>query len=233
MPVGGALKLKGGDALHEVKKKKKKKRQRSETTDETSSEAADETKVDGSPSAEAAPSGQLKVEVRPEEEEEEPVLRPVRGVGYIASSGTVLSGYGTAFTKELRHGDQIIITHPTTLMEESRMVRMLLSDMSCAIDAPFSSDLLSSTSFRYIRMPKQEEETEETRAAKKRRNDAEEEGSALGTYAGNLGTTVTKRVKKAGAYGGYKIITESSDRELTRSEMLEVRSKAKGDRHCY
>jgi hypothetical protein len=31
---------------------------------------------------------------------------------------------------------------------------------------------------------------------------------AFGTYAGDLGTTLTYRVKKPGAYGGYKIVTE-------------------------
>lgn len=31
---------------------------------------------------------------------------------------------------------------------------------------------------------------------------------AFGTYSGDLGTTLTYRVKKPGAYGGYKIVTE-------------------------
>ncbi len=36
----------------------------------------------------------------------------------------------------------------------------------------------------------------------------QEEKQAFGTYAGDLGTTLTYRVKKPGAYGGYKIVTE-------------------------
>ncbi len=44
------------------------------------------------------------------------------------------------------------------------------------------------------------------REARKRK--LAEEKSAFGTYAGELGTTLTYRVKKPGAYGGYKIVTE-------------------------
>jgi hypothetical protein len=40
---------------------------------------------------------------------------------------------------------------------------------------------------------------------KKRKID--EEKSAFGTYAGDLGTTFTYRVKKPGSYGGYKVVT--------------------------
>jgi hypothetical protein len=41
-----------------------------------------------------------------------------------------------------------------------------------------------------------------------RKRKLQEEKMAFGTYAGDLGTTLTYRVKKPGAYGGYKIVTE-------------------------
>ncbi len=81
-----------------------------------------------------------------------------------------------------------------------------------------------------------------------------EEKSAFGTYASNLGETFTYRVKKAGAYGGYEVITtvraclhcsivscsllhlrvysQKTDKPKTREELLEMRSKQKADRHC-
>jgi hypothetical protein len=46
----------------------------------------------------------------------------------------------------------------------------------------------------------------EQKEQKKRK--LQEEKQAFGTYAGDLGTTLTYRVKKPGAYGGYKIVTE-------------------------
>ena len=41
-----------------------------------------------------------------------------------------------------------------------------------------------------------------------RKRKLDEEKMAFGTYSGDLGTTLTYRVKKPGAYGGYKIVTE-------------------------
>jgi hypothetical protein len=40
------------------------------------------------------------------------------------------------------------------------------------------------------------------------------------------------RVKKAGVYGGYKIITADSEGGLTRTQLLEIRAKHKSDRHA-
>jgi hypothetical protein len=38
------------------------------------------------------------------------------------------------------------------------------------------------------------------------------------------------RVKCGSAFGGYKIVTVNADKKLSRSEMLDLRCKAKGDR---
>lgn len=48
----------------------------------------------------------------------------------------------------------------------------------------------------------------------------------------NRGETFTYRVKKPGAYGGWKIITEKTKRKMTREELLNERCKKKADRHC-
>lgn len=39
-------------------------------------------------------------------------------------------------------------------------------------------------------------------------------------------------MKKGGAYGGYKIVTEDADAELSRTELLERRMSQKSDRHA-
>lgn len=84
---------------------------------------------------------------------------------------------------------------------------MVVSDLSCAINIPFSSDLISNTAFEYIKKPK---EKVDPKLVEKEKRDKliKEEEDAFGTYAGNLGTTFTYMVKKSGPYGGCKIITE-------------------------
>jgi hypothetical protein len=47
------------------------------------------------------------------------------------------------------------------------------------------------------------------------------------------GHKVTYRVKKAGQYGGYEIVTAESAEAMSREQLLEVRSKKKADRYCY
>lgn len=75
--------------------------------------------------------------------------------------------------------------------------------------SPFSSDLVSTTTFSYIKAPPEEVDKEEVETKKKRKKN-EEEASAFGTYAGGttVGSEYTYRVKKAGVYGGYAIIKE-------------------------
>lgn len=68
---------------------------------------------------------------------------------------------GTKFLLELTVGDAIIIQHPTSLVEETRIVRMVLSDVSAAISSAFSSDLVSSTSFSYIKAPPDDEDKQQ------------------------------------------------------------------------
>eukprot|EP01031_Cornospumella_fuschlensis_P029331 gene29331-35407_t len=154
------------------------------------------------------------------------------GTGRITSSGTTIHGHGTDFMAQLSNGDAIIITHPTTLQEETKIVRMVLSNVSIGISSAFSTDLISTTPFRYIKAPKDElSQEEQARKEVQRQHQAEQQ--AFGTYASAGGTQFNYRVKKDGAYGGYKIISESTNSEMTREELLQMRAKKKSDRHCY
>ena len=51
--------------------------------------------------------------------------------------------------KELTAGDAIIIFHPSSLIEETKIVRMVLSNSSIGISSAFSTDLISTTPFKY------------------------------------------------------------------------------------
>ena len=64
--------------------------------------------------------------------------------------GTTVHGHGTSFMSELRPGDAVIVFHPTSLREETKIVRMVLSDISMGVSSPFSTDLVSTATFKYI-----------------------------------------------------------------------------------
>jgi len=155
------------------------------------------------------------------------------GKGRITSSGVTVQGHETAFMDQLSVGDAIIITHPSTLADETKVVRMVLSNTSIGISSAFSRDLISTTEFRFVKAPKVAQDLEREQERKRERLQADEK-AAVGTYASAGGSVFTYRVKKEGASGGYKIITESvSGGAKTRGELLDMRATKKADRHCY
>ena len=201
------------------KKKKKRKRER---------DAVDESNLEHGLSDTGA------VEEADEQIDEE--ISIVTGTGRMTSSGCTIYGHGTKFSDELSVGDAIIVMHPTSLMEETKIVTLVLSNVSISVSSTFSSDLISTTSFRYVKAPKsarQKEETEEQKEQKKRTMARESEEAAFGIYAGNGGQTFTYRTKNPGAAGTYKIVTEKNSSVKTREEMLDMRTKKKADRFCY
>ena len=185
--LGGKLKFKGDSS--EGKKKDKKKRARAEGGDHSTSSSSRAEHVVG-------------------DEEEEEDVSIVAGTGRITSSGTTIYGHQTKFSDEIRVGDAIIITHPTSLMEETKIVKMVLSNVSISISSGFSTDLVSTTQFRYVKAPRRKDgsQADESKKAKVIPKDSEE--AAFGTYAGDGGATFTYRVKTQGAFGGYKIVSE-------------------------
>ena len=58
------------------------------------------------------------------------------------------------------------------------------------------------------------------------------EKQAFHTYSSEGGQVMRYRVKSKSAYGSYKIVEQKLDRPLTRTELLEKRSKHKSDRMC-
>ncbi len=154
--------------------------------------------------------------------------------------GIVVHGHdGSKFMEELHVGDAIIIIHPVSHVEETKIIRMVLSNVSCGISSPFSTDLISTTSFKFIRAIKDIDPNDPTgeialkneKLELKRKADKIEE-SAFGTYASAGGEKITYRVKHGLS---YKIVTEgvSDNKPISREELLNIRSKKKADRHCY
>lgn len=166
--------------------------------------------------------------------EEAPFLQAKQGTGRITSSGQIVTGYETEFLQELRVNDALIITHPSTFIEETRIIKMIVSNSGMSLSSGFSTDLISTTGFRYLHPP--EEEGEDGREAReeegRKREKAGEEDKAFGTYGGGGGTKLVYRVKKGGTYGGYKIVTEDTGAALSRTELLERRLQHKSDRHA-
>ena len=117
-----------------------------------------------------------------EEEEEEyiPILQV--GDGRIISSGVTVTGTETCFMKQLGHGDAIVIQHPYTLEQETRIITMVLSDVSIGISSPFSSDLISGTKFEFIKKPKEKVDTTGIENEKKKKR-SEMEKQAFGTVS--------------------------------------------------
>ena len=166
-------------------------------------------------------------------EEEEESFEINDGTGRLVSSGTTIHGYETSFLRELDVGDAVIVKHPTTLVDETKIVKMVLSDVSISISSAFSTDLVSKTEFRYVKAPKDHESPEE-KTEKRKRLAADRQATALGDYGGEA-TTFIYQTRKQGQIGGANgWITHRSNLSdpKSRSELLDMRSKFKSDRHC-
>jgi hypothetical protein len=86
--------------------------------------------------------------------------------------------------------------------------------------------------YRFIKAPEEAVNSntrEETNKAKKEKEN-EKEKAAFGTYASQGGQQFVYRVKKGGAFGGYKIVTETTNTALDRESLLDMRTKKKSDR---
>ena len=73
---------------------------------------------------------------------------------YISVHINNLHGQCSKFLEELDVGDNIVVTHHNALVEETKIISMILSNSSVCVYSSFSADLISGTSFRYIKAPK-------------------------------------------------------------------------------
>lgn len=149
------------------------------------------------------------------------------GTGSITTSQNVCQGHGTVFKNQLRAGDAIVALTKAGA-EEMRVVTMVLSNVSISLSSPFSTDLSTPTSFRYICKPRNDKKERAAKAQRARREQEEVETRAMGTYGGNQEIIYREKT----AQGGYRIRKERATTEMSRSDLMDIRSKKKSDRYC-
>ena len=91
--------------------------------------------------------------------------------------------------------------------------------------------------YRFIKCPKDPGAassvmTEEEKLLKKRKSAEADvaEVTQAGAFTSATNGNIVYRVKKDGAFGGYKVVTESISSSASRESMLDQRSKKKSDR---
>eukprot|EP00536_Pseudo-nitzschia_multiseries_P004079 jgi/Psemu1/9223/gm1.9223_g len=153
------------------------------------------------------------------------------GTGRITSSGTVVSGHGTIFEKEISVGDAILVCLPDNA-EEMRVVTMRLSNVSLNLSSAFSQNLSEPQKFRFVRKPRNTEQERRTERQKQLEETNETEKSAFDIYGTAEGGNVfTYREKtETGSYRVKKQQTSSS--QSTRGDLLVMRSKKTSDKYC-
>lgn len=212
----GALVFKGDEP-----KKKSKKRKHSNKTDTAPLEAA--VKTDHSvlppvirphPASSAAAKEQSVV---PEMKE---------GTGLITTSGTVVTGINTRFDKELDHGDALIVQFDDN--QEMRVVTMRLSPFSCAISSSFTENVKVPTSFHVIRKPRNRELEARQKQIQAQREQSEIEQLAFGAYATNKELVYHEKTE----HGSYRIQRVQMDSDVTRGDLLHMRTEKKSDKYC-
>jgi hypothetical protein len=156
------------------------------------------------------------------------------GIGRITTSGTVLTGHGTRLLKQgIRAGDAILVSIDGT--EEMRVLTMVLSEGSASLSTPFSMSLKTPNGFHYIQKPRNVAKERADKARKIKLTKEEEERSAFGTYGSGADSSsgATEFVyRETTAHGSYRIRKERLDGEVSRGDLLRMRTKKKSDKYC-
>ena len=181
-------------------------------------------------------------------------IKILNGSGLILTSKTTVHGFNTKFTEELNVNDAIIVNIKDYINKnneiqiidknETKIIKMILSDTSLGISSSFSNDIKIKSEFQYVNvLPDLDVNTIKTKEINQTNKLIIDEEKALGTYASKNGTEIVYHERKKGsnATGGYKIIrktidssssSSSSSSSLSRELLLQKRTKAKSDRYC-
>jgi len=153
---------------------------------------------------------------------------PVPGSGKLATSGVVVMGLDTDFTKEITVGDTLLVTvvdkYRNTEAQESRVVNMVLGKTSLNLAAPFSCDITSPVVFLIIK------KAPDLSALRR----AREEERKRSKQAAKEAKEVTYKVVKqgSGTWKKWETVTERVSGSLSREDMLQKRVEMKADRFC-
>ena len=144
------------------------------------------------------------------------------GTGKVTTSGTVVTGYGTQFTRQINVGDAFLGLIQGR--QEMRVVTMRLSDTSINLSSAFSSDLKHPTEFMYISKPKSTAPSAPSGPTQLK----PEEQAAFGTFSSHKELIYHEKTE----HGSYRIKKQKLDGDVTRSDLLSMRAKKKSDKYC-
>jgi hypothetical protein len=147
-------------------------------------------------------------------------------VGEITTSGTVVTGYDTRFTRDVSVGDALIVT--IAGKQEMRVVTMRLSDMSLNLSSAFSENVSVATNFQLIPKPRNVVQDTRKEQLDKLQNAKDEEQQAFGTY----GTTEELVYREKTEHGSYRIKRVKVQEGQSRGDLLSMRAKKKSDKYC-
>ena len=151
------------------------------------------------------------------------------GTGQLTTSGTVVTGHNTRFQKDLSVGDAILVN--VNGNQEMRVITMCLSDSSLNLSSSFSHNLSEPTQFQFIRKPRAEDSS--ILAKQKAAEDLASAGrQAAGLYGtGSSANELVYREKTE--HGSYRIRrVQVADKDVSRGDLLEMRTKKKSDKYC-
>ena len=170
-------------------------------------------------------------------------VETIPGDGRVVSSGTTLQGMETRFKEQLAIGDVIMVRHPQSLLVEERIVTGIMSQRSLTVHSPFSSDFVSTT--EYVIRKDSERLWHKAHALagglKKEELAEDEDGKRSLTVDEALQAQLKRKLLKEGSIftyqektgmWGYKTVSVKVDQDLTKEDLLEMRSKKVHDKYC-
>lgn len=151
---------------------------------------------------------------------------PQQGSGRILTSGKSIHGKDTHFMQDLKVGDELIVINPTSLLKETRKLTAILSDKSAGIDEPFTVDLVSYSQYEF-----------------RKQNELKEKEMTLDEKYQKKLNEMSKKIKKDNksllefrekkGMWGYKKVQQELDGEMTKEQLLDIRSKKNRDKFCW
>ena len=151
--------------------------------------------------------------------------------GLLYTSGTAVTGQGTAFKSELRAGDVVELLGQA----DARPVSFVLSDTSLSLREAFLKDIAPpGLAFVAVRRAGQQQ-----RAGGSAGGGGSGGGGAAEQAAGSAAkelesvtgvSAVSMRVNKAGSKGVYTTAAVQGGQQLSREELLDLRIKGKGEK---
>ena len=152
---------------------------------------------------------------------------PENGTGRIITSSTTIHGKDTKFQVQLNNGDFLIVMNPNTLQKEERELAVVLSDKSASLKAPFSSDIVSFSQFEFRKKPELKVQDQSLGEEYKERLDSMSKKIKKPDQ-----DAVLEYREKTGMWG-YKTIKQKMDKEMTREQLLDMRTKKSRDKFCW